>query len=123
VLITKCSSPYGTRFDESIDRSGGVLLCHRSLAATRVTAVPKSLAAALSPLLSGWLLSLSVSGWSFVIGGVRKGIYDGLIPLLFKAVRPPKKRSGMGRCQEIAAGLISKNFCLTVVLHHGMRIR
>ena len=60
-------------------------------AAASVTAVPRSLAAALSPLLSGWLLTLSVFGWPLVIGGVLKGIYDVLFLLMFKAVRPPEE--------------------------------
>ena len=60
-------------------------------AAASVTAVPRSLAAALSPLLSGWLLSLSVFGWPLVIGGVLKGIYDVLLLLMFKTVRPPEE--------------------------------
>ena len=60
-------------------------------AAASVTAVPKSLAAALSPLLSGWLLSLSVFGWPLVIGGVLKGVYDVLLLLMFKTVRPPEE--------------------------------
>jgi MFS family permease len=60
-------------------------------AAASVTAVPRSLAAALSPLLSGWLLTLSVFGWPLVIGGVLKGVYDVLFLLMFKAVRPPEE--------------------------------
>ena len=60
-------------------------------AAASVTAVPRSLAAALSPLLSGWLLTLSVFGWPLVIGGVLKGIYDVLFLLMFKTVRPPEE--------------------------------
>ena len=72
-------------------------------AAASVTAVPRSLAAALSPLLSGWLLTLSVFGWPLVIGGVLKGIYDVLFLLMFKAVRPPEEveqhRVATGRSQ------------------------
>jgi MFS family permease len=60
-------------------------------AAASVTAVPRSLAAALSPLLAGWLLTLSGFGWPLVIGGVLKGIYDVLLLLMFKAVRPPEE--------------------------------
>jgi MFS family permease len=60
-------------------------------AAASVTAVPRSLAAALSPLLSGWLLSLSVFGWPLVIGGVLKGVYDVLFLLMFKTTRPPEE--------------------------------
>jgi hypothetical protein len=60
-------------------------------AAASVTAVPKSLAAALSPLLSGWLFTLSVFGWPLVIAGTLKGIYDVLLLLMFKTVRPPEE--------------------------------
>src|SRR5215213_6104050 len=60
-------------------------------AAASVTAVPRSLAAALSPLLSGWLLTLSPFGWPLVIGGVLKGVYDVLFLLMFKTVRPPEE--------------------------------
>jgi MFS family permease len=60
-------------------------------AAASVTAVPKSLAAALGPLLSGWLLTFSVFGWPLVIAGALKGVYDVLFLLMFKAVRPPEE--------------------------------
>ena len=54
-------------------------------AAASVTAVPRSLAAALSPLLAGYLLGLSTFGWPLVIGGVLKGIYDVGLWRLFRA--------------------------------------
>ena len=38
-------------------------------AAASVTAVPRSLASALSPALAGYLLGLSAFGWPLVIGG------------------------------------------------------
>jgi MFS family permease len=60
-------------------------------AAASVTAVPKSLASALSPLLSGWLLALSPFGWPLVIAGALKGVYDVLLLLMFKSVRPPEE--------------------------------
>jgi MFS family permease len=65
-------------------------------AAASVTAVPKSLAAALSPLLSGWLLTLSAFGWPLVIGGALKGVYDVLFLLMFKTVRPPEEAERHG---------------------------
>ena len=58
-------------------------------AAASVTAVPRSLASALSPLLAGYLLSLSVFGWPLMIGGILKGIYDVLLLLRFRNVAPP----------------------------------
>jgi len=63
-------------------------------AAASVTAVPRSLAAALSPLLSGYLLGLSTFGWPLVIGGVLKAIYDVGLWKLFKAVLPPEETEG-----------------------------
>jgi MFS family permease len=61
-------------------------------AAASVTAVPRSLAAAVGPVLSGWLLSLSVFGWPLVVGGVLNGIYDLLLLGMFRTVRPPEER-------------------------------
>ncbi|MFL5238501.1 MAG: MFS transporter [Rhizomicrobium sp.] len=58
-------------------------------AAASVTAVPRSLASALSPLLAGYLLSLSVFGWPLVIGGILKGIYDILLLIRFRKIREP----------------------------------
>jgi MFS family permease len=65
-------------------------------AAASVTAVPKSLAAALSPLLSGWLLTLSAFGWPLVIGGALKSVYDVLFLLMFKTIRPPEEAEHHG---------------------------
>jgi hypothetical protein len=61
-------------------------------AAASVTTVPRSLATAASPLLSGYLLGLSPFGWPLVIGGALKGIYDVLLLLMFKAVKPPEEQ-------------------------------
>jgi hypothetical protein len=60
-------------------------------AAASVTSVPRSLASAASPLLSGYLLGLSTFGWPLVIGGVLKGIYDLLLLALFARVKPPEE--------------------------------
>jgi MFS family permease len=57
-------------------------------AAASVTNVPRSLAAAGSPLLSGWLLSLSTFGWPLIIGGTLKATYDLLLLAMFRRVRP-----------------------------------
>jgi MFS family permease len=61
-------------------------------AAASVTSVPRSLAAAASPLLSGYLLGLSPFGWPLVVGGLLKGVYDLLLLGLFARVRPPEER-------------------------------
>lgn len=61
-------------------------------AAASVTAVPKSIASALGPLISGWLFSLSVFGWPLVIAGALKGTYDLLLLWRFRALRPPEEQ-------------------------------
>lgn len=48
-------------------------------AAATVTNVPRSLAAALPPLLAGMMLDRSTFGWPLVCGGVLKAIYDLLL--------------------------------------------
>ncbi|GGF09770.1 ABC transporter permease [Aliidongia dinghuensis] len=60
-------------------------------AAASITAVPRSLAAALSPLASGYLLALTSFGWPLVIGGALKAAYDLLLLMRFRAVRPPEE--------------------------------
>jgi MFS family permease len=60
-------------------------------AAASVTTVPRSLASAASPLLSGYLLGLSTFGWPLVIAGVLKGTYDLLLLRMFARVKPPEE--------------------------------
>jgi len=66
-------------------------------AAASVTNVPRSLAAAATPLLAGVLLAHSTFGWPLVIAGVTKGAYDILLLVLYRNVpeaigarRPPR---------------------------------
>ena len=61
-------------------------------AAASVTAVPRSLASALSPGIAGWLLTLSPFGWPLVIGGALKVVYDLALLAMFRSVRPPEER-------------------------------
>lgn len=61
-------------------------------AAASVTSVPRGLAAALGPVLSGWLLGISPFGWPLVIAGALKSVYDGLLLWRFRAIRPPEER-------------------------------
>ncbi len=65
-------------------------------AAASITAVPKSLASALGPLLSGWLFTLSLFGWPLVLAGGLKGLYDVLLLVRFRALKPPEEREGAG---------------------------
>src|SRR5205823_8907491 len=60
-------------------------------ATASITAVPRSLASALSPLLSGYLLSVSTFGWSLLFGGSLKAVYDILLLLRFRRVTPPEE--------------------------------
>jgi len=60
-------------------------------AAASVTTVPRSLAQAAPPLLSGYLLGLSSFGWPLVIAGALKGVYDLLLLAMFARVRPPEE--------------------------------
>ena len=60
-------------------------------AAAGVTNVPRSLAAALSPALAGWLYGASVFAWPLLIGGGLKVIYDLLLLVQFRRVKPPEE--------------------------------
>jgi MFS family permease len=60
-------------------------------AAASVTSVPRSLATAASPLLAGYLLSLSAFGWPLAIAGVCKAVYDLLLLKQFASLRPPEE--------------------------------
>jgi MFS family permease len=57
-------------------------------AAASMTAVPRSLASALAPLLAGWLLGLSSFGWPLVIAGGLKIAYDLILLRQFAKVKP-----------------------------------
>jgi len=63
-------------------------------AAASVTNVPRSLAAAIPPMLVGVMLGRSSFGWPLVCGGVLKAAYDLLLLAQFHAVppRPPEAR-------------------------------
>src|SRR5207253_1673591 len=60
-------------------------------AAASITAVPRSLASAASPLLAGYLLGISTFGWPLVIAGAVKIAYDLALLVMFRAVRPPEE--------------------------------
>jgi MFS family permease len=57
-------------------------------AAAGVTNVPRSLASALPPFLTGMMLDRSTFGWPLVCAGVLKGLYDLLLLAQFRAVPP-----------------------------------
>lgn len=58
-------------------------------AAASVTALPRSLAAAVAPALAGWLLAASPFGWPLLIAGGVKSIYDVLLLISFGHRKPP----------------------------------
>lgn len=58
-------------------------------AAANVTNLPRSLAAGLAPLLTGWLLTLEDLRWPLLLGGAAKGLYDVLLWVRFRKVAPP----------------------------------
>lgn len=63
-------------------------------AAASVTAVPRSLASALSPSIAGLLLSLTSFGWPLLIGGTLKAAYDLALLIQFRGLRPPEEDRG-----------------------------
>ena len=60
-------------------------------AAASLTAVPRSLASAIGPVLAGSLLGLSSFGWPLLIGGVVKAGYDLTLLAAFRHIRPPEE--------------------------------
>ena len=61
-------------------------------AAASMTAVPRSLAAAVSPAFAGYLLTLSPFGWPLVICGALKIVYDLTLLGMFRKVKPPEEQ-------------------------------
>jgi MFS family permease len=61
-------------------------------AAASVTAVPRSLAAAASPALAGALFAGGYTAAPFVLCGALKILYDVLLLVAFRHIRPPEER-------------------------------
>lgn len=61
-------------------------------AAASVTNVPRSLASALPAIAAGWMLGHSNFGWPLILGGTLKAIYDVLLLLQFRDLRPPEEQ-------------------------------
>jgi MFS family permease len=59
--------------------------------AASVTAVPRSLASALSPALAGVLLTTPFSGLPLVVCGVLKIVYDIALLFSFRHIKPPEE--------------------------------
>ena len=60
-------------------------------AAASVTSVPRSLAAAISPVLAGGLLTLTSFGWTLAIDVALKSVYFLLLIAMFLKIRPPEE--------------------------------
>ncbi len=61
-------------------------------AAASVTAVPRSLASAVSPALSGALLSTAFAGLPLIVCGVLKIVYDLSLLFSFRHIKPPEEK-------------------------------
>ncbi len=61
-------------------------------AAASVTAVPRSLASAISPTFAGALLALPFSGWPLVLCGSLKIVYDVALLYAFRHIKPPEEQ-------------------------------
>jgi MFS family permease len=61
-------------------------------AAASVTSVPRSLAAAASPVLAGALVAASYQAWPLVICAALKIIYDLLLLLQFRHLKAPEEQ-------------------------------
>jgi MFS family permease len=66
-------------------------------AAASITALPRSLASSLAPLLAGWIFSLSPFGWPLIAAGGLKVIYDLLLLILFQSHRPPEEQDAQSK--------------------------
>jgi MFS family permease len=73
-------------------------------AAASVTAVPRSLASAVSPAFAGVLLSTAFPGLPLVICGGLKIAYDISLLLSFRNVRPPEERGVRAGTSDKGAG-------------------
>ena len=62
-------------------------------AAASLTAVPRSLAAALSPSLAGWMLGAATFAWPLLLAGALKIAYDLALLARFRHIRPPEEQS------------------------------
>jgi hypothetical protein len=62
-------------------------------AAASVTAVPRSLASAVSPAISGALLMTTFSGLPLVVCGTLKIAYDIALLFSFRHIKPPEEAS------------------------------
>ena len=80
-----------------------IVLPEERPAAASITAVPRSLASAASPLLAGYMLGISTFGWPLVAAGALKIVYDLMLLALFRRIRPPEEEhAAMTQNTELA---------------------
>ena len=60
-------------------------------AAGSVTAVPRSLASSLSPMVAGTMMTMPFAALPLVVCGVLKIVYDLLLLYSFRTVKPPEE--------------------------------
>jgi MFS family permease len=70
-----------------------IVLPEERPAAASITAVPRSLASAASPLIAGYMLGISTFGWPLVAAGALKIAYDLMLLMLFRRIRPPEEEA------------------------------
>jgi MFS family permease len=68
-----------------------IVLPEERPAAASITTVPRSLASAIGPSVSGYLLALSPFGWPLVAAGAIKIAYDLMLLAAFRRIRPPEE--------------------------------
>jgi MFS family permease len=65
-------------------------------AAASLTSVPRSLASAVSPVIAGYLITISSFAWPLLIGGLLKVGYDLALLAMFRHIRPPEEGGQTG---------------------------
>lgn len=60
-------------------------------AAASLTSVPRSLASAISPVIAGYLITVSSFAWPLLIGGALKIAYDLTLLAMFRHIKPPEE--------------------------------
>ena len=64
---------------------------HERIAAGSLTNTPRTIAQAISPSVASYMLQLSVVQLPFVLGGSFKILYDALVYIRFRKVKPPEE--------------------------------
>jgi MFS family permease len=60
-------------------------------AAASITSVPRALASSVSPVMAGYLLTVSTFGWPLIVAGGLKVVYSVLLYVMFQKVKPPEE--------------------------------